>query len=455
MALAIAQDSEYQGNEFWAWSVWISGPADQLDSVERVTYTLHASFPDPVRTVTDRSTGFRLETGGWGVFRLYATVHYRDGSSEDLEHDLELTSPDDRPPPRRKMPGVLREDQVAVGTDHIDASGDGAADGAFEGGAASMIALGAALLAAREQAGISRWMNVVGSSGGAVVATLVAVGYEPREIVEMFSELEGKRWADRGSWGTWGALYRLMSRSGMQEGKRFTEWLDGVLEEKVGTRSATFGHVLDPSTLSSIGRYRLRLIASDITSSRMVVLPDDLEDYTDEDGNPLMPDDFPLARAVRMSMSVPFLFTPDKLYRNGEPHYFVDGRLLSTFPIWLFDTPNPKWPTWGFHVHGSSDTEQLERPRPAVFRGGSFIRLAEAMLTSVVEAWDTRYLPKHTALRTINIETPRSIGTNKLNLSEHEKSELYELGYESARAFFAPAREYTNSFRATLATPVV
>jgi NTE family protein len=451
MALAIAQDSEYQGNEFWAWSVWISGPADQLDSVERVTYTLHASFPDPVRTVTDRSTGFRLETGGWGVFRLYATVHYRDGSSEDLEHDLELTSPDDREPPARTT-SVAPDDEIAL---HTDDSSDGAADGAFEGGAASMIALGAALMAAQDQAGIRRWNNVVGSSGGAVIATLVAVGYEPHEIVDVFRELESKSWADRGSWGSWGAVYRLMSRSGMQEGKRLTEWLRGVLEAKVGREDATFADVVNPSSLSPIGRYRLRLIASDITSSRMVVLPDDLEDYTDEDGNPLMPDEFPLARAVRMSMSVPFMFTPDRLYRNGEPHYFVDGRLLSTFPIWLFDTPNPKWPTWGFHVHGSSDTEQLDRPRPAVFRGGSFIRLAEAMLTSVVEAWDTRYLPKHTALRTINIETPRSIGTNKLNLSEHEKSELYELGYESARAFFAPAREYTNSFRATLATPVV
>ncbi len=52
-----------------------------------------------------------------------------------------------------------------------------------------------------------------------------------------------------------------------------------------------------------------------------------------------------------MSMSYPFLFRPVELYQGGQPHYVVDGGLLSNFPIWLFDSPNPKRPTWGFRLH--------------------------------------------------------------------------------------------------------
>ena len=52
-----------------------------------------------------------------------------------------------------------------------------------------------------------------------------------------------------------------------------------------------------------------------------------------------------------MSMSYPFLFAPVELYQGGKPHYVVDGGLLSNFPIWLFDSPKPKRPTWGFRLH--------------------------------------------------------------------------------------------------------
>ena len=116
-------------------------------------------------------------------------------------------------------------------------------------------------------------------------------------------------------------------------------------EAKLGNANPTFKDVIRkdlPDNLSEAelrrAKYKLKVIASDITSGRMLVLPDHIADYEDKDGNRFTIDEFPLVDAVRMSMSFPFFFDVVTLYRDGKPHYIVDGGLLSNFPVWLFDS---------------------------------------------------------------------------------------------------------------------
>lgn len=90
MPLEIKQDFEYQGDDWWKWWVWIDGPQDELNQIDHVTYTLHSSFPKPVRKVKDRDSKFLLETFGWGVFRIYASAVHQNGAETHLEHDLVL-----------------------------------------------------------------------------------------------------------------------------------------------------------------------------------------------------------------------------------------------------------------------------------------------------------------------------------------------------------------------------
>jgi transcription initiation factor IIF auxiliary subunit len=94
MALQIDQGFEYQGNDYWRWWVWIEGSEAELDQIDRVVYTLHTTFPNPVRAIKDRKSKFRLETAGWGVFRIYARVFRKNGDELPLEHDLVLRYPD-------------------------------------------------------------------------------------------------------------------------------------------------------------------------------------------------------------------------------------------------------------------------------------------------------------------------------------------------------------------------
>ena len=90
----LGQDSEYKGDDWWSWSVWLEAPEEVLDSVDSVEYTLHRSFPKPVRKVNDRPSKFKLKTGGWGTFSIYAEVFCKDGTAVKLTHDLELHYPD-------------------------------------------------------------------------------------------------------------------------------------------------------------------------------------------------------------------------------------------------------------------------------------------------------------------------------------------------------------------------
>ncbi len=95
--LKIAQSAKYLETDWWSWSVWIEGTDKDLDQIVNVEYTLHPTFPDPVRIKTTRKNKFKLSTGGWGVFPIYARVFKKDGSVVRLQHTLKLHYPDGTP----------------------------------------------------------------------------------------------------------------------------------------------------------------------------------------------------------------------------------------------------------------------------------------------------------------------------------------------------------------------
>lgn len=97
MPLKIAQDFDYKGEDWWEWWVWIEGADAELDAISQVIYTLHPTFPNPVRTIRDRRSKFRLSTGGWGTFRIRAKVVLKSGSPIELQHELVLAYPSGAP----------------------------------------------------------------------------------------------------------------------------------------------------------------------------------------------------------------------------------------------------------------------------------------------------------------------------------------------------------------------
>jgi NTE family protein len=334
------------------------------------------------------------------------------------------------------------------------------ADAVFEGGGVKGIALVGALSAA-EEAGVERWKNVAGTSAGAIVACLVAVGYTAERLHEIMAPL---RYADYGWPGKIrGLLWNQFRMRGLAPGAFFKRWLEeriaeSPLAEEVEETELRFKHVVRtdlPAGLSDEeqrrARYRLQVIASDVTGGRMLVMPHDVAGYSLAKGDsPIEPDELLLADAVRMSMSYPYLFAPVTLWKDGKPHFVVDGGLLSNFPIWLFDAHSrpPARPTWGFRLHGGVNPDEQSPYRPIsmpLWR----IKLLQAMFEAATGAWDQRQLGAASGARTVSIPTG-TVATTDFGLTRHQADELYERGRSRAQDFFTSddTRRYLEAFAA-------
>jgi NTE family protein len=323
------------------------------------------------------------------------------------------------------------------------------ADGVFEGGGVKGIALVGALEAA-DQAGIKRWVNVAGTSAGAIIASLLAVGHTPSQLRGLLEATDYAKFADYGWGGKYlGAARNALRGRGLCPGKAFTDWLaQRFSESPLGKPDPTFADVrreLPPDLTEqerARARYRLRVIASDVSEGRMLVLPDDIEGYQDAEGRPLTADSLSIAWAVRMSMSFPYFFEPVTLRRNGQPHLIVDGGLLSNFPVFLFDGDKPplrRW-TFGFRLFSGSPPERP--PYRRVPRPLWELPLAKAMFFAATEAWDQR-LSEATQVRSIGIPTG-NVPTLKFTLSDTDRDMLRRSGHAAAEQFFDTQRHYMN-----------
>lgn len=88
--MKIKQNQKLVDKNYWKWSVELEAEAEVLDRIAFVIYTLHETFPNPIRRISSREDNFRLETAGWGEFMIYAKVLFKDKSQERLTHWLEL-----------------------------------------------------------------------------------------------------------------------------------------------------------------------------------------------------------------------------------------------------------------------------------------------------------------------------------------------------------------------------
>src|SRR3954447_25337304 len=176
----------------------------------------------------------------------------------------------------------------------------------LEGGGVKGIGLVGALAVLEEQG----WQPacVAGTSAGAITAALLAAGYRAKELQEMLLELDFHAFEDRG----WedripgGELLSVLKDKGVFEGDYLRDWIGELLATK-GIR--TFADLRGDDDEEG-RRYRLRVIASDVTSRRLLALPQDATHIG------LDPDALPVADAVRMSMSIPLFFEPVEV--NGH-----------------------------------------------------------------------------------------------------------------------------------------
>ncbi|PAE39079.1 patatin-like phospholipase family protein [Bacillus sp. 7884-1] len=285
-------------------------------------------------------------------------------------------------------------------------------DAVFEGGGARGIAFVGAIQAMEEEK--VQWQRIAGTSAGAVIAALLASGYKSYEIRKHLKELDFSKLRGRTILNRipiFGSLLELMFNLGIYKNDYLETWVDSLLSEK-GIK--TFADLPDG---------KLKIIASDVSNGQMLILPDDLNRYR------MTPSDLKVSTAVMMSASIPFFFRP-VIWKSKDrkKSYILDGGLLSNFPIWLFDTDNPRFPTFGFRFVKDKVNIDAVIPTP--------LHLFKNIFKTMLQAHDLRHLNEETNERTIKISSG-NINTTDFELSEAEIDFLYKSGYTSTKDFLS------------------
>jgi NTE family protein len=287
---------------------------------------------------------------------------------------------------------------------------------------------------------------VAGTSAGAIMASLVAAGYTGAELEGIvldkekmdFTKFEDPTFLDR--FGAPGDVAQFLASGGMHSGRYFLDWIRKLLAAKGVSK---FGDLRNPGESDEKRQYRLQVIASDLSSRSMLVLPQNARDIGFE------PDELEIAQAIRMSMSIPVFFEPVKV--NG--HQIVDGALLSNFPIWLFDAPRgspPRFPTFGLLLVAPDQQAPLVpySPGTEVPRIRSRVDFLKAIAETMMEAHDRFYVEQANYARTIPIPT-LGVRTTEFDIPEDKARQLFESGQTAAEQFLASwdFADYKRRFR--------
>ena len=252
-----------------------------------------------------------------------------------------------------------------------------------------------------------RFQRLAGTSAGAILASFIAAGYSGKEIEEMLNDQDFNELLDPRKTSIPLPLMKwlhLYFRLGLYQGKALENWF----LEKLAIKGVYSFSDLPPGTL--------KLVASDLTNGRMIVLPDDLERYG------ISAETFPIARALRMSCGIPFFFEPVKLKASSGETIVVDGGVLSNFPMWLFEDTDGKKerPVLGLKL----SRRQEEMPGHKINNG---LNLFEALFSTMKNAHDEKYISRKHEENIIFIPVDDYSAT-QFDLNEETKEALMEKG---------------------------
>ncbi len=204
----------------------------------------------------------------------------------------------------------------------------------LEGGGVRGLAYAGVFSVLEEKGILKQVEKVAGSSAGSVAGMLVSIGYSAAEIDSLMMELPVQKFKD-GNGGLVGKYKRLKTDFGIFKGDAFEKWLQQLVKNKTGNPLLTFGQLHELHLKNSVYK--------DLYCTGTNLSKQQLEVFSYE-----TTPDMPLALAVRISGGVPLYFEPvaldnqlHKIKRTDKTsftNYYVDGGMLSNYPISIFDT---------------------------------------------------------------------------------------------------------------------
>lgn len=266
-----------------------------------------------------------------------------------------------------------------------------------------------------------RFPRVAGTSAGAIVASLVAAlqaaGEPLTRLAEIMRSLDYRKFLDRNVLGhvplIGGGLSLLVS-DGVYRGAYLEHLLAGLLGD-LGVR--TFGDLRTGEEPEQFA-WSLVVTASDLSRRRLVRIPWDLDSYG------IDPNEFSVARAVHASAAIPYVFEPVRV--AGAT--WVDGGLLSSFPVALFDRPQPRWPTFGVRLSarpGIPPTHPVHGP----------VSLGIAAIETLVSNQDNAYIDDPCTVRRTIFVPAEEVSPIDFDITADQRDALYQRGLVAGQEF--------------------
>jgi NTE family protein len=313
------------------------------------------------------------------------------------------------------------------------------ADLVLEGGGVKGTGLAGAITALASAAEPYTFHRVAGTSAGAIVASMLAAGYDAEAMKTIMTELDFSQFEDKlGILGRYSGRMTegldLILHQGLFAGQFLHDWIERTLADKNVRTWGDLKHDDPGSSLPPEQRYKLVVIVSDVSRGRMLRLPWDYKPLLGVD-----PDTQPVAGAVRSSAGIPFFFRPFHMKASPavtQGHGEIlctDGGMLSNFPVAIFDRTDgkqPRWPTFGVKLSARQSLAQVTWDPDA-----DTIQLAKSLLGAMRSAHDRVYVDQPSvASRTIFVDTT-GYNTTDFHLTTEDKQKLFGNGLKAGEKF--------------------
>lgn len=296
----------------------------------------------------------------------------------------------------------------------------------FSGGGIKGISYCGALDVLESKGILKNIIGYAGTSSGAILASLLAVGYSAVELKQIMNDLNMADLIDD-KFGYIRDGINIVESYGVAPGKYVNKLLGTLIKKKTGNKDYSINQLFHDKKI------KLVIVGTNMnTGSSRYFYPDS---PCIVDGN------ISIRKAVRISMSIPLIFEP--VMHDNNIH--VDGGVLDNFPLHVFDGPYPgemnarldlckiNKQVLGLRIITSESIDNYDKLKN--IKINNLLEYGLSFISTFMAENNRRILTPTNMLRTISIITP-IYSIYDFNVSSEDKQLLINAGYNSTLSFF-------------------
>ena len=248
---------------------------------------------------------------------------------------------------------------------------------------------------------IKQAKRVAGTSAGAIVSTMIALGYTASEMKEIafslnFNDFEDGRLLEK---------LNVLDDYGIHTGNTFLHFIQSKIEAKTGSRYTTF------AGMYAKGMKDLTVFACNLNTKSLKIF------------NYEKTPNVSIADAVRCSMSIPLFFEVHQIDQN----IYVDGGVFYNYPLTYF----PEETTIGvcFNSYESEPDNKLKK--------GQFKKYIQSLMSCLGNSQSINLKENESQLKRSIVIDSLGISAVDFDITLPQKTAMYASGLKAASEFFA------------------